>query len=64
MLQEINWSLLMPIIVLQVILMSFALWNCFKEEAVSGPKWMWVFIIIVINIIGPILYFIAGRKNK
>ncbi|WP_268238677.1 PLDc N-terminal domain-containing protein [Lentibacillus kapialis] len=29
----------------------------------NGPKWMWALIIIFINIIGPIIYFIFGRRN-
>ncbi|KGA96693.1 Negative regulatory protein YxlE [Alkalihalobacillus alcalophilus ATCC 27647 = CGMCC 1.3604] len=58
----INWSLVMPIIILQLILMVFALFNCAKQAATNGPKWMWVLIIIFINIFGPILYFIIGRK--
>ncbi|WP_413374757.1 PLD nuclease N-terminal domain-containing protein [Alkalihalobacillus sp. 1P02AB] len=61
-LNEINWSLVTPIIILQLILMVFALFNCSKQEATNGPKWMWVLIIIFINILGPILYFVIGRK--
>ena len=62
-LQEVNWSLVAPLIVLQVILMIAALVSCMKQEETNGPKWMWVLIILFVNLLGPILYFVMGRKN-
>ena len=62
-LQDVNWSLVAPLIVLQVILMIAALVSCIKQEETNGPKWMWVLIILFVNILGPILYFVMGRKN-
>jgi hypothetical protein len=62
-LQDVNWSLVAPLIVLQVILMIAALVSCLKQEETNGPKWLWVLIILFANILGPILYFVMGRKN-
>ena len=62
-LTEVNWALIAPLIVLQLILMVFALVNCVKQEETNGPKWMWILIIIFVNIVGPVLYFLLGRKN-
>jgi hypothetical protein len=62
-LQDVNWSLVAPLIVLQVILMISALVSCIKQEETNGPKWMWVLIILFVNLLGPILYFVMGRKN-
>jgi hypothetical protein len=62
-LQDVNWSLVAPLIVLQVILMIAALVSCLKQEETNGPKWLWVLIILFVNILGPILYFVMGRKN-
>ncbi|MCM3584781.1 PLD nuclease N-terminal domain-containing protein [Mesobacillus maritimus] len=62
-LTEVNWALIAPLIVLQLILMVFALVNCVKQEETNGPKWMWILIIIFVNIVGPVLYFLMGRKN-
>ncbi|OIJ14324.1 transcriptional regulator [Anaerobacillus alkalidiazotrophicus] len=62
-LNDINWALVTPLIVLQLILMVFALVSCAKQEETNGPKLMWVLIIIFVNLIGPILYFLLGRKN-
>ncbi|HJV17240.1 MAG TPA: PLD nuclease N-terminal domain-containing protein [Bacillales bacterium] len=60
---NLNWALLAPIIIIQVILLVISLVDLFRVERTNGPKWMWAFIILFVNIIGPILYFIIGRRN-
>jgi hypothetical protein len=61
---DINWAILAPIIILQVILAAAALVSLIKQEETTGPKWMWVFIILFIGTIGPILFFVLGRKSE
>lgn len=56
--------ILLPILVLQLILMVTALVSLIKQEEMQGPKWLWAIIIILFNIVGPILYFIIGRKQR
>lgn len=63
-LNEINWGIIAPLIVIQIILMIVALIDWVKIEKTNGSKWLWLFIIIFINTIGPILYFIFGRKER
>lgn len=58
------WQLVAPLIVLQLILMIIALVSCIKEEETNGPKWLWILIIVFVNIIGPVLYFMIGRKKQ
>ncbi|MFA8437723.1 PLD nuclease N-terminal domain-containing protein [Pueribacillus sp. YX66] len=60
---EISWGLVAPLIVLQIILMIVALVTCIKDEETNGPKWAWILVIILVNIFGPILYFLIGRKK-
>ncbi|WP_430787155.1 PLD nuclease N-terminal domain-containing protein [Virgibacillus flavescens] len=62
-LMQLNWAIIAPIIVLQLILMAAAITSCVRQEATNGPKWLWILVIIFINILGPILYFVVGRKN-
>ncbi|MEH6941787.1 PLD nuclease N-terminal domain-containing protein [Bacillus sp. JJ722] len=57
-------QLLLPIAVLQVILLITALVSLVKQEQTNGPRWLWVILIIFVNIIGPVLYFIIGRKER
>lgn len=61
-LSQINWALIAPLFVIQFILMVIALIDCVKIEKTNGPKVMWIFIIIFINIFGPIAYFLFGRR--
>lgn len=63
-LNEIPWKLIAPIIVLQLILIVIALIDLVRISATAGPKWMWALIIILGNLLGPILYFVLGRKNQ
>ncbi|MCM3444824.1 PLDc N-terminal domain-containing protein [Metabacillus halosaccharovorans] len=59
----IPWGAIAPILVLQLILMITALVSCIREEKTNGPKWLWILIILIINLIGPVLYFVVGRRN-
>ncbi|HLR43377.1 MAG TPA: PLD nuclease N-terminal domain-containing protein [Pseudogracilibacillus sp.] len=60
---DINWSLIAPLIIIQLILMVVALFDLRKQEETNGPKIVWLLVIILVNTIGPIIYFIFGRKD-
>ncbi|MFJ7725708.1 PLD nuclease N-terminal domain-containing protein [Neobacillus sp. NPDC097160] len=53
-----------PILIIQLILLIVAIIDLVKIEKTNGPKWLWVLIILFINIIGPILYFVIGRRSN
>ena len=56
---------LIPLFLIQVALMVIALVDLFKRENMtSNTRLVWAFVIILINVIGPIVYLIAGRKDK
>ncbi len=56
--------LLIPLLIIQFGLLIFALLDLFKSERVTrGPKWIWALVIVLVNIIGPIIYFAAGREE-
>ncbi|MGG0276387.1 PLD nuclease N-terminal domain-containing protein [Bacillus rhizoplanae] len=60
-----NWlPLLLPLLILQVILISVALWDLLKRDFSNEYKWLWVAIIVFISIFGPILYFTVGRRGR
>jgi Phospholipase_D-nuclease N-terminal len=63
-LEGLNWGLLAPIFIIQLILLIVCLVDLSHNEKTNGPKWLWVLIIIFINIIGPILYFVIGRRSN
>ncbi|MFC5733103.1 PLD nuclease N-terminal domain-containing protein [Cytobacillus gottheilii] len=61
---EINWELLLPFFILQGILLILALIDIFRNKQLNGPKWMWILIVLVGNILGSILYFVIGRRQN
>jgi len=59
-------ALLIPIIVIQLGLMIAALVDLERDErrVRGGSKLVWAVVIVFVNILGPILYFIAGREES
>ena len=57
---------LTPVLILQVGLMLYALYDLFQEDRrVRGDsKAMWACIIFLVNLIGPLLYFFIGRDDS
>ncbi|MGE6489696.1 PLD nuclease N-terminal domain-containing protein [Paenisporosarcina sp. NPDC076898] len=62
-LQGLSWGIIAPLFIIQFILLIIALIDLTKIHQTNGPKWVWALVIIFINIVGPIAYFIAGRKQ-
>lgn len=58
--------LLVPIMLIEMGLLIFALLDLLKrpEEQLKGSKTMWLLIVVLVNIIGPIIYFALGRKDE
>jgi Phospholipase_D-nuclease N-terminal len=54
---------LIPILLLQLGLIVVALIDLARRERTRGPKWVWVLVILFVNLIGPILYFVVGREE-
>lgn len=63
-LAEVNWGLIAPLIVIQLILVLVGLISLLKAPATRGPKWIWIPIIMFITLLGPVLYFVIGRKEE
>lgn len=54
---------LIPVIVLQLIIVAAALIDLAQRERTRGPKWVWVLVILFVNLLGPIIYFMFGREE-
>ena len=59
-----NIAIIAPLLIIQLVLMITALVSLFRAETTNGPKWIWALIILFINTIGPIAYFIFGRSHE
>ena len=55
----------LPVILLELGLMIYALVDVAKRKRIKGEsRVMWILIIVFVNIIGPIVYLIAGREKE
>ena len=63
-LSNIPWGLIAPLLILQLILAIVAIIDIVRIHETRGPKWMWIIISLFVNTLGPIAYFIFGRKNQ
>jgi hypothetical protein len=53
-----------PLLLLELGLLVFALVDVIRRKRVRGDsKVVWIIIIVLINVIGPIVYLIMGRKE-
>ena len=55
---------LVPVLIIQLVLIVVAVIDLVKREHTRGPKWLWALIIVFVNFIGPIVYFVVGRKEE
>ena len=56
--------LIIPLFVIQLGLMIEGLVDLIKREKTRGPKWVWFVVVIFVNMIGPIIYFVVGREEE
>ena len=55
---------LVPIFLLELGLLVFALVDVIKRKRVRGDnKIVWILVIVLVNLIGPIIYLAIGRKE-
>ena len=56
--------LLIPIVLLELGLLVWALLDVIRRERVrGGNKVIWILVIVLINLLRPIVYFIFGREE-
>lgn len=63
---EVPWTLVAPLLVIQLILIVVALVDLSRrppEAVTGGKKWPWVLVSVLISILGPIVYLTLGRKD-
>ncbi len=62
-LANIPWSLIIPIIIIQLILQVASLISLVRSEGVQrGNKIIWAIIIVVFGVMGPVLFWTLGRE--
>ncbi len=58
-------ALLAPIVIIQIGLMIAALRDLEQEDrhVRGGSKLVWALVIVFVNVLGPIVYLVAGRED-
>ena len=56
--------ILVPLVVIGLIIVGVALLDMRKQTSTRGPKWMWALIICFVTYLGPLAYFVVGRKEE
>ena len=63
-LANLDWRLIAPLFFVQLVLLVIALIDLARIHQTKGPKWVWAIVILFVSTIGPIVYFIFGRKSE
>lgn len=58
------WPLILPLVLVQLVLMVTALVDLSKRQETRGPRWIWILVIVFGEILGPVVYFVWGRKEE
>lgn len=56
-------ALIIPIIILYLALLLTAIIDLGKNWQIRKNALIWLFVILFINILGPVIYFVFGRKE-
>ncbi len=57
--------ILVPLVMLELLLVVLALWDLTRPErrVRGGSKLLWGVVVVFLGIIGPLVYFMAGRED-
>ncbi len=55
--------MLLPLVAIQLGLAIYCAVKIFKEGVQNLNKWLWLVICVFVNLLGPMLFLIIGRKK-
>ena len=56
---------LIPLLVVEIVLLFVAIIDLDRRRYVTGNnKLVWVLVVVIIGIIGPVIYFVFGRRKQ
>ncbi|MBJ7968241.1 PLDc_N domain-containing protein, partial [Bacillus cereus] len=56
--------IILPVIAVGALLVLIAFIDLYRHRKIRKNVLVWTLIILFINILGPILYFVIGRKDS
>lgn len=57
-------QIILPIAIVELILVVVALVDIARSERTNGPKWIWAIVAIGFTVLGPVAYFLFGRRRE
>jgi len=54
--------IVLPLVAVQLVLMISALVSIVRKPVQGSDKLLWVIIVVLVNLIGPIIYFVVGSN--
>jgi hypothetical protein len=59
-------ALVVPLVAIQIALIVLALRDLLRPErrVIGGNKLVWGIVIVALELIGPVIYFLAGRETE
>jgi hypothetical protein len=55
--------IILPLVLLNLGLVIFSLIKIIKEGVANLNKGLWIIIVLVFNMVGPVLFLLLGRKK-
>lgn len=56
---------LIPVIIIELALMFTAMVHVIRHDHYKfGSKPIWIFVVVLLQIIGPVVYFVFGRSDE
>ena len=55
--------IVLPLIVLQIALQVYALYDLWQTQHTTQINWPWVGVIVIGGLLGSLVYFVFGRKG-
>jgi hypothetical protein len=59
-------ALVLPIVAIQIALIVLALRDLMRPDrrVIGGNKLVWGIVIVALELVGPVVYFLAGRETE
>lgn len=56
--------ILLPLVLVQISVQAYALFDLWKHKGAKGNTPVWILIIVLFQIFGPLVYFLFGRREE
>lgn len=58
-----NWLMLLPLVALQLGLAIYCIRKIVRDGVRNLSKPIWIVLVLFLNLVGPVLFMLAGQKE-